>query len=319
MLLLHIGIGSYKPISPIDVLRELFAGPGHLSENNSIVWDLRLPRAVMCLCVGGLLGVVGSSFQALLRNPLADPYIVGVSSGSAVGGSLAIVLGLGSLFGGLGVAVFGFVTGILTLALVYSLSYKRGAIDVRTLLLAGVVAGSLLSAIQSLILLAAGKDESQVLRWLLGNTSVADWPKCAVVGFALICGSAVLLKNAKVLNAFAYGGDTAQRLGVNVPRLTKIILVTGAGMTAAAVSSVGIIGFLGLVAPHIARRILGIDWRWSLPGSLAMGSCLLLISDLIAQRGLSSLQSSAGIEIPVGVVTAILGAPALLVLLKKVG
>lgn len=321
LLLLHVGIGSYEPISPLEVIRHILAGPSNptLDAHHSIVWDTRLPRAVMCLLIGALLGVVGSAFQALLRNPLADPYIIGVSSGAAVGGSLALVLGIGTFAGGLGMDLAGFVTGLLTLAFVYALSRRRGVVDVRTLLLAGVVTGSLLSALQSLILLACGKDENQILRWLLGNTAMATWPKTAMLSVALIVGASVLMRQSRKLNAFALGGETAQRLGVDVPHLTRIVLVCGAAMTAAAVGAAGIVGFVGLVAPHIARRLMGVDWRWSLPGSLFIGSGLLLASDLIAQRALSTLTGTVGLEIPVGVVTALVGAPSLLILLRQKG
>ena len=320
--LVHLGVGSYRWYSPISVIHELLAGPhsnGDISPENTIVWSIRLPRAVLCLLVGALLGSVGSAFQAQLRNPLADPYIIGVSSGAAVGGVGAILLGWGGWFGGLALTGAGTVTGLASLALVYSLSRRRGNTSTPTLLLAGVVIGSLLSAILSLMLLAAGKDTSAVLSWLLGNTSAASWPKNGALLLGLVLGLPVLVLNSRRLNAFAMGHQTAQRLGVPVRQLNRDILVAGTLMTSAAVGAVGIVGFLGLVAPHIARRVVGVDWRSSLPASALIGSGLLLLADILAQRGLTLLTGTPGMELPVGAVTALLGAPSLLILLRRQG
>ncbi|HWD41367.1 MAG TPA: iron ABC transporter permease, partial [Fimbriimonas sp.] len=297
--------------------KEIYRGPDNHDGLNSIVWFYRLPRAVVCLFVGALLGTVGSAFQALFRNPLADPYIVGVSSGAGIGGAIAIVAGWGEWFGNLGIAGCGFVTGVLTLSLVYQLSKRRGVVDVRTLLLAGVVVGSMLSSLLSLVLLLFGKDESQILHFILGSTTEANWQKAAVLAVAFVVGFGILAVETKRLNAFALGEDVAQRLGINVRRLTKVILVVGGGMTAAAVGTVGIIGFLGLVAPHIARRLVGVDWRWSLPGSALVGAVLLIGADLISHYFFSAITQTAGMDIPVGIVTSILGAPSLVILLRK--
>lgn len=300
------------------VLRELIRGPADISDSsNAIVWQVRLPRAATCLLVGGLLGTVGSAFQALLRNPLADPYIIGVSSGSAVGGAIAIVCGVGGAFGNLGIALPGFLTGALTLALVYGMAVRRGVLDVKTLLLAGVVIGSLLTAILTMVLLVAGKDERTVLYFLMGDMSETSWSKAALLAVALAVGSILLVRETRRLNAFAIGDETAKRLGVDVHRLSRIVLIVGGGMTAAAVGTVGIIGFVGLAAPHIARRLVGVDWRWSLPSSLAVGSLLLICADLVAQRFFSAVTHTPGFDMPVGIVTAVLGAPSLLILLRK--
>ena len=313
--LLHVGVGSSYWFRPWDTFMEILRGPIDGGPTaNFIVWALRLPRAVQALSVGCILGLVGSAFQAQLRNPLADPYIVGVSSGAAIGGVIAIVLGFGSAIGGLGMMVSGFVTGMGALALVYFLAQRRGLVDVTALLLSGVAVGSLLSALTSLVLLGAGKDTNLVLRWLLGSFSGTQ---NAVLALIAILGGALLISRSRYLNAFAIGEDTASRLGVDVPRLRTLVLTVGTAMTAAAVGSVGIIGFLGLVAPHISRKLLGVDWRYSLLGSGLVGGALMLLADILAQRGMSAITRTEGMEVPVGIVTAILGAPSLLVLLKK--
>lgn len=310
-LLAHIAIGSYIWATPGSILREIFRG--HVGDTglNDIVWQIRLPRATGCALVGGILGAVGSAFQALFRNPLAEPYVVGVSSGAAAGGTAALVFGFAGALSGLGLVAAAFVGGALAMALVFAIAGRRGVVDVKTLLLAGVVVSSMLAALLSFMLIISGRDANVILGWLLGNTSNLLWSNIAILSVAFIGGSAVLILQAKRLNAFAIGETVAQRLGVDVERLKFVILGTGAAMTAAAVGACGIIGFLGLVAPHISRRVMGVDWRYSLIGASLIGSSLLLVSDILAQRVMP------GTEVPVGIVTAILGAPFLLVLMRK--
>lgn len=311
--LVHIAVGAGH-LNLGAVLRQIFAGDtGGLDPDNAIVWRLRLPRACAAAVAGATLGLVGSAFQALFRNPLAEPYIVGVSSGAAVGGTLALVLGIGSAFFGLATALLATATGLLALAMVFGLSKRRGVVDVETLLLAGVVVGSLLGALVTLIIYVAGDNPMNVLRWLLGSLSPMSWTKVLLMLVGLAGGGLILGAHAKQLNAFAVGEETARRLGVNVRRLKPVVLVAGATMTALTVGAVGVIGFLGLVAPHLARRLLGIDWRWSLMASGLIGAALLLVSDLVAQRAIP------GTELPVGVVTALLGSPSLLILLRRSG
>jgi iron complex transport system permease protein len=317
----NIGVGSGDVdgffvirLSPSEVLRELLRGDlGGADANNAIVWAIRLPRALACVLVGGILGAVGSAFQALFRNPLADPFIVGVSSGAAVGGALSILLGFGAWGMGLGLLATSFGGGMASLALVFVLARHRGVVDVQTLLLAGVVVGSMLTAVLTLVLFASGADANQVLRWMLGSTTPMYWNRLVVLAAVLTLGGAVLVLQTKRLNAFAVGEETAQRLGVNTRRLRGIVLVVGTVMAAAAVGSVGVIGFLGLVAPHIARRLVGVDWRSSLVASAVCGMGLLLLSDVAAQRIVP------GAELNVGVVTALIGAPFLLTLMRRQG
>lgn len=311
-MLLHIGIGSYLWISPWQVLAEVARGNlGGSEVLNNVVWSLRLPRAIGCVLVGALLGGVGSVFQALFRNPLAEPYIIGVSSGAAVGGTVALVGGLAGAWYGLGVLAMGFAGGMGSLLLVTSLARRRGSISVPTLLLAGVVVGSLLSAVLTLILLTAGEDTYNVLRWLLGSMATLFWDRLAVMAIVLALGGAILVRISRQLNAFSVSETQAQQLGVDPVRLKWTVLVTGTAMASVAVGAVGIIGFLGLVAPHIARRLLGVDLRYSIAGSMLTGSALLLLADLAAQRLVPA------IELPVGAITALLGAPALLALLRR--
>jgi iron complex transport system permease protein len=311
-VLLHVGIGSFLWISPFDVLREIARGkiPGSDTLNN-VVWSLRLPRALGCVIVGGLLGTVGAAFQALFRNPLAEPYVIGVSSGAAVGGTLALLLGISEALFGFGGLAIAFVGGIGSLGLVMALARRRGSISVPTLLLAGVVVGSLLSSVLTLLLLMAGQDTNQVLRWLLGSMGSMFWDRLGLMTLILVVGGFALLMVSRQLNAFSVSESQAQQLGVDPAKLKRTVLVWGTVMASAAVGTAGIIGFLGLVAPHIARRLVGVDLRYALLGSLLTGSTILLLADLAAQRILP------GTELPVGSITAILGAPTLLILLRK--
>lgn len=310
-LLIHIAVGSFLWESPLAVLSELMRGQVGDTGFNNIVWQIRLPRGLGSALVGGILGAVGSAFQALFRNPLAEPYVVGVSSGAAAGGTAALVFGFAGALGGFGMLAASFAGGGLALVLVFAIAGRRGVINIQTLLLAGVVVGTLLSALMSFMLLVTGEDTNTVLRWLLGSTSELRWQDLGILLGSFAIGSGILVLQSKSLNAFAIGETTAQRLGINVERLKLVILGTGALMTAAAVGTCGIIGFLGLVAPHISRRILGVDWRWSLAGSALIGASLLLLSDVVAQRVLP------GSEMPVGIITAVVGAPFLLFLMRK--
>jgi iron complex transport system permease protein len=311
-LVVHIKVGSHVNATPKQVLDELLKGDTGEGGFNLVVWQFRLPRALGCALIGALLGAVGSAFQALFRNPLAEPYIVGVSSGAAAGGTAALVLGFAAMWSGLGLLAAAFAGGLLALALVFAIAGRRGLIDVKTLLLAGVVISSMLSALLSMILILGGKDTNVILRWLLGSTDNLLWNQVWIMLATLLVGGAVLLMQTKKLNAFAVSEQSAQQLGIDTERLKLVVLGAGAAMTAVAVGTAGMIGFLGLVAPHIARRLLGVDWRWSLAGSALLGSALLLAADIIAQRVLGE-----GRELQVGIVTSLIGAPFLLVLLRR--
>lgn len=316
-MVLHLAMGSSLWYSPGEIVGELFRGPSaEPTTPNLVVWTLRLPRALTAVLVGAILGLVGSAFQAQFRNPLAEPYVVGVSSGAALGGVLSILLHLPEPFGTMGC---GFVGGILSLLLVWNLAKRNGVVDVNTLLLAGVVVGTMLSALMSLGLLIAGQNSNQLLFWLMGHLHDSTWKHVGVLAIALAFGSVLLFRESRRLNAVAMGEDTALRLGVDVGRVRLVVLTVGTALTATAVGAVGIIGFLGLIAPHIARRTLGVDWRWSMLGATIGGAGLLVLSDLFAMRGLSFISTTVGLEPPVGFVTAIIGAPSILILLRKQG
>ncbi len=313
LLVAHVGIGSYAWYRPWETLVEIFRGPGHQEDANTIIWQVRLPRAVVCLGIGASLGLVGSAFQALLRNPLADPFVMGASSGAAIGGVIASLLG----FGLVGMTAGGFVTGIATLGLVFILATRRGVVETQSLLLSGIVIGTLFSSLLSVVLWASGSDASRILNWLVGNLSRTLWEQTYVLGVGLLICFPLLFLTARQLNAYALGETTASRLGVNVRRLRWTILAAGTALTSICVGIAGIIAFVGLAAPHMARTLVGVDWRRSMPASALCGASLLLISDLIAQRGLTMFGYMSVMNLPVGLVTSLLGAPSLLFLLRN--
>ncbi len=311
-LLIHIGLGSALNISPLKVLQSLLEGPNGHGTDHFVVWTLRLPRAIGCVVVGMLLAGAGSAFQAIFRNPLADPYILGTSSGAAVGGVVSIIIGLSWAWDGLSTPAFAFAGGMGSLILVLAIARRRGSVESNRLLLAGVLVGALLSALMALCLYLAGQDTNQVTRWLLGSVDPMFWGRIGVMtAVLLICGT-WLIARSRILNSLAMGEDASSRLGVNVKRVRFEVLLAGALMTSAAVGSTGIIPFVGLAAPHISRRTLGVDWRFSLPGSMLIGAIILLFSDALGSRIVSD-------GLPVGVVTALLGAPVLISVLGKSG
>ncbi len=305
----YVGFGGAVWLGPAEVVSQILRGDvDGGGPANAIVWRVRLPRACACLLVGAILGAVGAAFQALFRNPLADPYIVGVSSGAAAGGTLAVLLGLEA---GLGLMAWSVVGGVGALLLVLALARREGGSSVVGLLIAGVVVGALLSGVTTLNLYLAGEDTGRVLRWLLGSTTPMFWDRVALLAVVLAAASAVLWGRSRELNVFALGEFSAGRLGVDGRSLRGWVLGAGTVATAVAVGAVGVVGFLGLVAPHIARRLVGPDLRVGLPASTLVGAGLLLAADLVAQR------LSPGTELPLGAVTAVLGAPVLLWLLRR--
>ena len=266
----------------------------------SIILELRLPRTISGVLVGAALSLAGAVLQALLRNPLADPFVLGISSGAAVGAVLAILVGLGSTFLGIyAVPGAAFAGALLTLLLVYFIARVEGRVPTQTMLLSGVIISSFFSAI--------------IMFWLMGNLEYAGSRSLVVIFLYFLVGSAVLFLLAKDLNLLVLGEETAAELGVEVERVKKIAFVFASLIIGAVVSISGLIGFVGLVVPHVVRMIWGPDHRFLLPASALMGAMLMVVADTIARTVL------APSEIPVGVVTAMGGAPFFVYLLRKKG
>jgi iron complex transport system permease protein len=276
---------------------------GEMSSNEQILWNIRLPRIALGAVVGGSLSIAGGALQGLLLNPLADPYLIGVSAGAAFGATLAILTGFADFAGGLGRLIAGFLAALLALAIVYFLSLRRGRIGRESFILAGVVVGSFMWALVTFVVSVANDAQHKVLSWLMGDLAMsAQWPAIGLVaGFALLA-SLILYLYGRDLNLLALGEESAKQLGVDVERLKKIVILFSALLTTTAVAFAGVIGFVGLIIPHIARRLWGPDHRILLPASALLGAAFLIWADTIARTVSTS-------ELPVGVITSLLGAP----------
>ncbi len=279
-------------------------------EERTILYSIRIPRVLLAGLVGAALSCAGVVFQALLRNPLADPYVLGVSGGAAVGAISAIVIGLGSLpFGIPGLAFTG---GLLSILLVWGISGATGDRRTDRMLLAGIIVNAFFSAlIMFLVSTAGGEQIHSVVFWLMGDLAMAGERDIWLAALFLAAGFAVMFFHARDLNILITGEGTALQLGIPVQRTRMILLVSASLVTGAAVSVSGVIGFVGLVVPHIVRMRFGSDHRLLLPASLLFGSAFLMAADTVARIVL------APAELPVGVITALCGAPYFAYLMKR--
>jgi len=285
---------------------------GHLAldpSERTILFAIRLPRVVFAGIVGAALSTAGVVFQGLLRNPLADPYILGVSGGSAVGAIVGILLGAGAV--PFGVPALAFLGATLTVALVFAIGSREGGLDSNTLLLAGVIVNAFFSAvIMFFISTSSSADLHTITFWLMGDMSLADGGKIVLMGLLLAAGAGIVYRYARPLNLIVTGEETAMQLGVDVKR-TKVILFFAASLiTAVAVSFAGMIGFVGLVIPHMMRMVLGTDHRLLIPASFLFGASFMALADTVARVVFP------GMELPVGVITALCGAPYFIYLLR---
>lgn len=273
-----------------------------------VIFEYRLSRALMAALCGGALALSGAILQALLRNPLAEPYILGISAGASTGAVAVLILG----FGGMALTVSGgaFLGALLALGTVGLLAAGAGGTSDR-IILAGVAGSQLFNAATATIVttMASAEQARGVMFWLLGSFGGVRWSDVAVAAPVAFAGFAVCLFHAKALDAFAFGGDTAQSLGVAVRRVRIVLLATTAVMTAVMVSIVGTVGFVGLVIPHAARFLVGPGHARLLPACLAGGAIFMILADILA-RTLIPQQI-----LPIGVVTALFGAPAFAVIL----
>lgn len=285
--------------------------------DETIVLQIRLPRVIGGALVGAALATAGVLFQGLLRNPMADPYIIGTSAGSALGATVAMLLPVSTAFLGFGmVPVLAFAGALSTVFLVYYLARVGGRTPVVSMLLAGFVVSAMLTALMFLMITISDTLHSRfasVYGFLMGGISVSGWGQIAVAGPIIIAGIVVARLWSFRLNAFALGEEGAAHVGVEVERSKALFLALGSVLTAAAVSISGLIGFVGLVVPHALRLVLGPDHRILLPASALAGAGFLVIADLVARTAASPR------ELPVGIITALIGAPVFLYLLRRGG
>ena len=278
----------------------------------AIIGNIRLPRILLAFVVGFGLSVVGVAMQGMLKNPMADPFIIGTSSGAAFGAAIAIVLKLNKVVGGMGIiSLFAFLGALLATSIVYSLAKIKNKVPVTTLLLAGIATGQFFTAIMSFLMVISSKDVSNIIFWTMGSFSARGWGQLQIAVLPVFIGSFVIYIFSKDLNVLLLGETTAQNTGVAVERVKRYILVTSALMTAVVVSVSGIIGFIGLIIPHIVRMLLGPDHRILIPSSGLLGGIFLILADTLARTII------APTEIPVGIITALAGGPFFIYLLRK--
>jgi iron complex transport system permease protein len=303
-----IGLSVGSVSIPFSRIINLIIGNGAETER-TILLSIRLPRIILAVLVGSGLSVAGVVFQALLRNPLAEPYILGISSGGTVGAILAIGLSLGASH--ITTPLASFAGSAAVMALVYSIAHRRGQLDTYTLLLAGVMIGAFFNAAVLLIIAVFNQELRNAFLWLMGNLSAANMESILVVAPVLLLASCVLLLQAKNFNLISTGDETALQLGVEVTKVKRLSYLLASLITGLVVSISGVIGFVGLIIPHICRMLFGPDHRLLLPASFLLGGSFLIVADILSRTLL------APSEIPVGAVTAAIGAPLFVYLLRK--
>jgi iron complex transport system permease protein len=294
----------------------LLSGHTGATLDERIFAELRVPRALLCLFVGASLGVGGTLMQALFRNPIVEPGLVGTSSGAAFGAALFFVLGsaLGFEASPWALPIAACLGGVLATGLVFGLVQggPGGRASVAALLLTGLAVNALfLSGIGFLTYIARDPQARSIAFWNLGTLSAANWQMVEVVGAATVAGTLLAMRYAKPLNALLIGDDEATYLGVNVGRLKWIVLAINVGMVAIATAFTGVIGFVGLIVPHILRMLGGADNRYLIPASALLGGTLLTLADLVARVALRPA------ELPIGIVTSVVGVPVFLSLLRR--
>lgn len=297
-------------VSLLETIPGVQLGTGLDATGRAILFQIRLPRVALGVLVGALLAGCGATYQGVFRNPLADPYLLGAAAGAGLGAVGAITLGLAGS-GLFGVPVFAFVGSLLAVALTYAIGATGRSGGTTALILAGVAVSAFLSAVQSFVLQRNSDQLQQVYAWLLGRLTVAGWTEVWVVlPYAVVALVGIVLAR-RLLDVLAVGDDEARSLGMNATRVRVVLIVLASLGTAAAVSTAGLIGFVGLVVPHLVRLVHGASYRVIVPLSILYGAAVLVAADTVARMAL------APSEIPIGVVTAFLGAPFFALLLRR--
>ena len=310
VFLLSIRLGSGMDLTTGEVFAAL-RGEGDINVRRIVV-DLRAPRAVMAILVGGGLSLAGAVFQALLRNPLAEPYILGISGGAATGAVLALAMGLTASYSW-ALPAAAFAGALLAIVLVLRVAAAAdNQVDVRVLLLAGVVIGAFFAACISFVLsISDARTVRSAVLWMMGSLAGSDWPTVVMVTLYTLPAGIALVGLARPLNLLAIGEETAGYLGANVERVKRFAYVLASLLTAAGVAATGVIGFVGLIVPHGVRLLVGADYRVLLPLSFLAGAVFLTLADVVARIVMSPA------EVPIGVITAFVGVPLFLLLLRR--
>lgn len=316
-IVLSAGFGQL-PIGPAEVIGSLLRAigiPNSWAPTDQLIeqtlWQIRFPRVMMSLLVGALLAAAGAVMQAIFANPLAEPGVVGVSSGAAVGAATAITLGL-SAFGGWTTAAFAFIGGLAATLIVYATARSQGRTEAITLILTGIAVNAFTGAALAVLMFAGDTaSREQIVFWQLGSMNGSRWPEVALVAGVGAVASAITIMLARQFDLLALGDRTAAHLGVRVERLRIVSIVLVALLTGVAVAFVGIIAFVGLVIPHIIRMLLGPANRPLLIGSLLGGAAVLVYADLLARTVIPSA------DLPIGILTSLVGGPFFYWLLRR--
>ena len=271
----------------------------------SILWGIRMPRVVLAAIIGASLAIAGAAFQGLLKNPLADPYTLGISSGASVGAVMTIFFSISIPFlGRFTLPIFSMLGAVITIFAVLSFAkLVDRTMKMETLILTGIIFSSFLGSCISLMVALTDEQLREIIGWLLGSVSMRGWPYVKMVLPFTIIGTLIIWLKRRELNAMIYGEERAQYLGVNVKRSKYLILAGGSILTGSAVAASGTIGFVGLVVPHMVRILIGADHRHLLTLSLLNGASLLVICDFVSRTII------APVELPIGVITSFIGAP----------
>jgi iron complex transport system permease protein len=311
VLLAAASLGAVR-LGPSELWQLLTGSPETPELVRAVFWDIRLPRVLLAALVGASLALAGAGVQGLFRNPLADPALIGVSAGAAVGAVLCFFFGWALLLGGWLLPLMAFVGGLLAVLVLRLFNTGFAAGGTAKLILAGVALNAMLGSVLGFFLFSASDDALRSMTfWTLGSCASATWPQVTVLAVFLAAGAALLWRHARALDVLQLGDDQAAHLGVSVRRVRRETIIAAALMVGAATAFAGTIGFIGLVAPHMARLLLGGLHRLVLPGALLLGAMLLVLADL----GARTLAAPA--ELAVGILTAALGGPFFLWLLRR--
>ena len=307
-LSLAAGRFAIEPGAVFDILVRAAGGNAGTDMASTVVLELRLPRTLLAMLVGAGLSLSGAVYQGIFRNPLVSPDVLGVSSGAGFGAVLGILIwGTGT-----GTSVIAFACGMASVGLAYYFSRSRGAVSMMSLVLSGIIISSIFSALISLVKYAADPYDKlpAITYWLMGSFSKADFDKLEIIGLPMIAAGALLLAMRWRINILSLGEEEARSLGIDPVRLRNIAIVAATVITALSVTSCGIVGWVGLVIPHMCRRMVGVDHQRLLPATCFVGAIFLALVDICARSLLAA-------ELPIGILTALLGAPFFAVLLKR--
>ena len=300
-------------VSDKMTLSDIFLSFIHSSDSiyTDIVWTYTMPRVTVALVIGAGLAVCGAAMQALFKNPMASPYILGLSSGASVGASIAILFAIPFVPELVAAPLLAFIFCMLTTFLVYGLAKGTGAVSTESLILIGLAISALFSAFVSLMTVIAGEKMSSIVFWTMGSLAQYNWDKVLIISPIVILGSLMILSYSRELNAIMLGDAHAKDLGIEVKKVRLMLLLITSLITAACVAFTGVIGFVGLVIPHVVRLLIGPDNRYMMPFSILIGALFLLACDYVSRAVFS------GDVLPIGVVTAMVGAPYFIYLIYK--